>query len=206
MDEASSVTEWLNKLKAGSPEASQKLWERYVEQVVRIANRRLGSLPCRAADEQDIAQEAFASFFRCTKEGRFARLDDRNDLWQVLIMLTDRKAKQHVRRELAGKRGAGHVRGESALRGDCEGDTITGAGGFGNVAGFEPSPDSVESIIGLLERSLQRLPSEELRPIMLDKLMGYSDREIATQRAMSLRSIERKLQIIRQSLLCEDDA
>src|SRR4051812_20602016 len=106
MDDAGSVTEWLNVIKAGDAQASQKLWERYVGEVVRIAQRRLGARPRRAADEHDVAQEAFASFFRCAEEGRFARLDDRNDLWQVLVLLTDRKAKQLLRRELADKRGA----------------------------------------------------------------------------------------------------
>ena len=205
MDEAGSVTEWLNVIKAGDTDAAQKLWERYVGQVVRIAHRRLGGRPRRAADEHDIAQEAFASFFRCAAEGRFARLEDRNDLWQVLVLLTDRKAKQLLRRELADKRGAGDVRGESALRGNLEGDRTAGAGGFRNVAGLEPTPESVDSIIGLLERSLLHLPNEVLRPLMLDKLMGYSDSEIATQREMSLRSVERKLQIIRRFMLREAD-
>jgi DNA-directed RNA polymerase specialized sigma24 family protein len=205
MDEASSVTEWLDGLKTGNTDASQKLWERYIGQVVHIAHRRLGGRPRRASDEQDIAQEVFATFYRCAEEGRFARLDDRNDLWQVLVMLTDRKAKQHLRGELADKRGAGDVRGESALHGSWLSNTTAGAGGFGNVAGIEPTPDSVDKITGLLECSLQHLPSEELRTLMVDKLMGYSDREIATQRNMSLRSVERKLQIIRQFLLREDE-
>src|SRR5262245_58568346 len=112
MDEVTSVTEWLNDLKAGNANAAQKLWERYIEQVVRLANRRLGTRPRRAVDERDIAQEVFASFFRSVEARRFSRLDDRNDVWQVLILLTDRKANAHLRRELAEKRGAGQVRGE----------------------------------------------------------------------------------------------
>jgi DNA-directed RNA polymerase specialized sigma24 family protein len=96
MNDVTSVTEWIEDLKAGCPDAAQKLWERYVEQVVRIAHRRLGVRPRRAADEQDIAQEAFGSFFACIEARRFPRLDDRNDLWQVLLMLTDRKAKEHM--------------------------------------------------------------------------------------------------------------
>lgn len=205
MDDALSVTEWLNVIKSGDADASQKLWERYVGQVVRIAHRRLGGRPRRAADEHDIAQEVFASFFRCAEEGRFARLDDRNDFWQVLVLLTDRKAKELLRRELADKRGAGDVRGESALYGNLGGDRTASAGGLSNVAALEPTPESVDSIIGLLERSMLHVPSEDLRPLLLDKLMGYSDREIATRREISLRSVERKLQIIRRLLMREAD-
>jgi DNA-directed RNA polymerase specialized sigma24 family protein len=204
MDEASSVTEWLNCLKAGDINASQKLWERYVGRAVRIAHRRLGGRPRRAADEQDIAQEAFASFFRSVEMGRFPRLDDRNDLWQVLLMLTDRKAKEHLRRELADKRGAGKVRGESVIDG-ISSDSGRGGAGLDNMPDVEPCAESVDDLIRLIETSLSHLPDEGMRQIMLEKLQGYSDMETATRTGLALRTVERKLQIIRR-ILVEDAA
>ena len=44
--------------------------------------------------------------------GRFPELDDRQDLWKVLVMLTARKAVDQLRRGHAQKRGGGLVRGE----------------------------------------------------------------------------------------------
>lgn len=199
MDESTSVTEWLNGLKAGRADAAQKLWERYVEQVVRVANRRLGGHPRRAADEQDIAQEAFASFFRSVEAGRFPQLDDRNDLWQVLILLTDRTANKLLRRELADKRGAGKVQGESAFAGKHSGSAASSFG-IAQQAAAEPSPESVTALIRALESSLEKLPDEVMRQIALDKLQGYTDKEIAVRRGIALRSVERKLSIIRRIL------
>ena len=198
------MTEWLSSLKAGSPDAAQKLFERYLAQVVRIAHRRLGGRPRRAADEHDVAQEAFASFFRCVDDGRFSRLDDRNDLWQVLIMLTDRKAKQLLRRELAVKRGGGEVRGESALAAKL-GKSATSAAGIAQQIAIEPSPESVDGLIRLLEVSLAKLPDDGMRQILLDKLQGYSDKETATHTGLALRTVERKLNIIRRILERESE-
>jgi hypothetical protein len=46
----------------------------------------------RAADEEDVALSAFHSFCRDAEAGRFPELGDRKDLWQILVMLTARKA------------------------------------------------------------------------------------------------------------------
>ena len=78
--------------------------------LVGLARSKLGDVPRRAEDEEDVALAAFASFCKGIEAGRFSRLDDRDDLWQVLIVLTERKAVDQVRRERAQKRGAGDVR------------------------------------------------------------------------------------------------
>src|SRR5262245_26561831 len=96
----SSVTDWIKGLKDGQADAESKIWHRYVEQLIGDAHRRLKNLPRRVVEGEDIAQEAFAGFFRGVQEHRFSKLDDRHDLWQLLIMLVDRRAKDHLRREL----------------------------------------------------------------------------------------------------------
>ena len=72
-----SVTVWLEQLQAGDSAAAQQLWQRYVERLIRLANRKLGDLPRRVADEEDVVLSAFNDFLRGVEEGRFARLDDR---------------------------------------------------------------------------------------------------------------------------------
>jgi hypothetical protein len=113
MSSAGSVTHWIARLKAGDHHAAQQLWERYFARLVGLARSKLWGLPRRAADEEDVALSAFASFCRRAERGGFARLDDRDDLWQVLALLTTRKAADLVARERARKRGGGEVRGES---------------------------------------------------------------------------------------------
>src|SRR5262245_49553934 len=102
-----SVSQWIVQLKEGDERAAQRLWQRYIGQLVRLARANLGRTPRRAADEEDLANSAFAGCFRGIKADRFPRMNDRDDLWQVLVVLTERKAIDFRRHEMAAKRGGG---------------------------------------------------------------------------------------------------
>ena len=106
---------WLEQLQGGDSVAAGQLWQRNVERLIRLANRKLGDFPKRVADEEDVALSAFHGFLQGVEDGRFAKLDDRDDLWKVLAMLTERRAIGLRRQQLAAKRGDGAVRGESVL-------------------------------------------------------------------------------------------
>lgn len=191
----SSVTEWIGSLKRGGDDASAKIWQRYVEQLVREADRRLKNMPRRAVAGDDVAQEAFAAFFRGVEKNRFLKLEDRHDLWQVLIMLADRRAKDHLRRHLGPQRGEGQVRGDSVMR-SAEDPSASVAAGFDNLAAPPVAPESAEALIRLIQRSFPELADEELQKIALDRAANYSVAEIAQRRGMSLRTAERKLELI----------
>jgi hypothetical protein len=118
MTSSGSVSEWIEMLKAGQPEPSQQIWARYVDQLIQLARRKIGHLPQRAFDEEDVVVVmAFEGFLRGVEERRFSRLHDRQDLWQILVMLTERRAVDQIRAERVEKRGGGRVRGESVLEG-----------------------------------------------------------------------------------------
>src|SRR5262245_17412849 len=104
-----SVTHWLNRLQAGDSAAAQKLWERYYQRLVSLARGKLQGTPRRAADEEDVVLSAFNSFFRGAAHGRFPRLDDRDNLWRLLVVITARKALNLARLERRRKRGGGAV-------------------------------------------------------------------------------------------------
>jgi hypothetical protein len=69
------------------------------------------------ADEEDVALSAFDSFCRGAEKGRFPRLQDCDDLWQLLFMITTRKAADLVEHERRQKRGGGLVLDEAMLAG-----------------------------------------------------------------------------------------
>jgi RNA polymerase sigma factor (sigma-70 family) len=194
-----SVTEWLASLKRGKPEAARKLWERYFDQLTRLARQKLGMTPRRAADEEDVVIVAYASFCNGVAAGRFPLLDDRDDLWQVLLMLTERTAVDQRRRELAAKRGGGAVVGESAIAGPQR-DT-SGASGIAQLADHEPTPEFALQVAEELERRLAGLDpiDPQLRQIALAKLEAFTNEEIAMRLATSPRTVERQLSLIRQA-------
>src|ERR1700741_4900225 len=115
MGPEASVTHWIDLLKAGERDAAQTLWERDFRLLVARARSALGAAPRRARDEEDVALSVFDSFCRGAEQGRFPRLDDRNDLWRLLVVLTARKAAHLARDERRQKRGGGQVQAEAEL-------------------------------------------------------------------------------------------
>jgi DNA-directed RNA polymerase specialized sigma24 family protein len=195
-EDLGSVTVWLGTLKAGDPAAAQRLWDRYFAALVRLAHARLRAMPRAAEDEEDVALSAFDSFCTAASRGRFPRLDDRYDLWRLLVALTEHKAADLVRRQRRMKRGGGHV----ALEAD-----VAGPGGdlLDQLAGPSPTPEFAALVAEEYRQRLATLPSEHMRRIAVLKLEGYTNEEIAGRVGLGLRSVVRKLDLIRRAWLGE---
>jgi DNA-directed RNA polymerase specialized sigma24 family protein len=197
MSDLHSVSELMRQLKSDESDATRQIWDRFIDRLISEARKRLKSLPRRAADEEDVALSAFEAFFRGVNEQRFHRLDSRDDLWQVLAMLAERKAIAVLRRELADKRGGGLNRGESVFE-NLLFDSTT-AVGIDQVA--DPDPNAIEDFTLEVRERLEGLDNHLLRQIAVRKLEGFTNQEIAGQLGIALRAVERKLQLIRQKWL-----
>jgi DNA-directed RNA polymerase specialized sigma24 family protein len=191
MTPSPSVTTWIVRLKAGDPEAAGALWRRYFTRLVELARQHLARHVRRAADEEDAALSAFASFCAGAAAGRFPRLDDRNDLWRLLLTLTIRHARKVARNETAQRRDAGRVVSAADLFDLPDAD-------LDRLAGDEPDPALAAEVADELRFLLARLPSASLRSLVTDLLAGYTAPEIARKLGCSLRSVERRWQRIRQ--------
>jgi hypothetical protein len=87
-----SITRLIVLLKDGDRDAAQPLWDAYFRRLVGLARARLRGTPRGMADEEDVALSAFDGFCRRAERGDFPQLADRDDLWQLLFVLTVRKA------------------------------------------------------------------------------------------------------------------
>jgi DNA-directed RNA polymerase specialized sigma24 family protein len=192
---ATSVTQWIGRLKAGDPDAAQKLWERYFRRLVGLARKKLRAAPRRAADEEDVALSAFDSFCRGAGEDRFPRLHDRLDLWQLLVLLTARKALDLAQHERRQKRGGGAVLDEAALPRPASSSAQDGA--LDKIESLQPTPAFAAQVAEECRRLLERLDSPDLQSVALRKVEGYSNEEIAAQLGCGLRTVERRLRLIR---------
>src|SRR5919199_377063 len=94
-----SITHCITLLKAGERAAAQQLWERYFQRLVGLARTKLRGTARRAAEEEDVALSAFDSFYQRAERGQFPQLNDRDDLWQLLVVITVRKAIDLVHHE-----------------------------------------------------------------------------------------------------------
>jgi DNA-directed RNA polymerase specialized sigma24 family protein len=185
-----SVTHWLGLLKAGDATAAQKLWERYFQRLVALARQKLWGQRPRSADEEDVALSAFDSFCRGAEKGRFPHLDDRDNLWRLLMVLTGRKALHLLRDEGRQKR---RGRPAAASRADRETEDSI----LEQITGREPTPLFAAQVAEECQRLLRRLDDRELESVAVWKMEGFTNEEIAAKLDCAPRTIERKLRIIR---------
>jgi RNA polymerase sigma factor (sigma-70 family) len=194
MSSPGSVTSWIGHLKAGDHTAVKKLMERYFQRLVGLARKKLQGTPRQAADEEDVALSAFASFCRAAERGQFPQLQDRDGLWHFLKVITVRKALDQAKSARRQKRG-GPAPGVTRL--SDEGAAADEAA-LAQILSREPTPELAAQVAEEFKRLLDCL-KPELREIALLKLDGYKTEEIAAKLRCAARTIERKLRLIRKT-------
>jgi len=189
------ITRWIDGLKAGDEVAVAELWDRYFERLVHLARQRLGTTPRRVADEEDVAVSVFRCLCAGAEHGRLAEISDRGDLWRVLVTMTMRKTIDQQRRLAGKKRGSGKVRGESVFLNKAGEQRSPGLQQFGDTI---PTPQMLVMIEEEGARLLAALEDDKLKQVAVWKLEGFTNDEIAGKLSLTTRSIERKLQRIRE--------
>jgi DNA-directed RNA polymerase specialized sigma24 family protein len=182
-----AVTPWIVALKRGDHAAAQELWETYFSRLVGLARARLRDAPRRIADEEDIALSAFDSFCRRAQAGRFPRLDNRHDLWQILVLITVRKAVDLRCYEGRRCRGRGRVLSLSEITPE----------GLEAIVGDEPTPELAAQFADEYRWLMEQLGDPTLQSVASWKLEGYTNHEIAARLGCVTPTVERKLARIR---------
>jgi DNA-directed RNA polymerase specialized sigma24 family protein len=187
-DDGGTTAEWAARLRAGDPVAVRDLWDRYFDRMVALARKKLRGLSARASDEEDVALSAFKSFCRAVEAGRCDEALAPDGLWTLMMALTARKAIDLWRYETRDKR----------LR--PSGDQDVNQQLLRTVAGREPEPEFIALMADECERLLRRLDDPELKVIAVRKMEGFTNAEIATELDLTLRTIERRVNLIRHRL------
>jgi RNA polymerase sigma factor (sigma-70 family) len=189
-----SISYWIAHLKDGKLQAVQQLWDRYSERLVQVAQQQLRHAPKRLGDEEDIAASVFHSLCRGAAAGRFQNVTDRDELWWLLLRITKQKTVDHIRRETAQKRGGLQTIAES----DFDATHRTGTEfSLDQLMSDDPTPDYLIMLGEQFDRLLSYLRDDTLRSIALMRIEGYTMQEVAEQTGTALRTVERKVQLIR---------
>jgi DNA-directed RNA polymerase specialized sigma24 family protein len=183
MTTTGSVSRWIRGLKAGEAHALQKLWGAYCKQLVVLARKRLLACRGRAADEEDVVLSVFDTVFRRARDGEFSRLNDRHDLWQILVLITRRKAANLIKQEFSQKRGGKLAR-------TCLDDVE-------ELVAQGPAPQFAAQVAEECGRLLETLGKPDLKSVAVWKMEGYTNDEIADRLQRSVATVERKLALIR---------
>ena len=197
MSRDGSVTHWIHEIKGGNPEVAQDLWQRYFDRMVRLARTQMQAGRRRVADEEDVAVSVFESFCRAAQKGRFPDLADRDTLWRLLVKMTSRKVIDRRRHDGRLRRGGGREAGESAMPGASDEDNpqVLAA-----VIGKEPTPEFVAMMTEQFQQLIGSLSDPQLQELTIGKMEGYTNEEMAEQLGCSLRTVERRLRLIRETI------
>jgi DNA-directed RNA polymerase specialized sigma24 family protein len=174
----------------GDAAAAQQLWERYFHRLVGLARKKLRGTRRQAADEEDVALSAFDCFCRGAENGRFPKLDDRDNLWHLLVVLTARKA-WHLRRDEARQKRARVVPWPEPTAANLDDSIVE------EIMSQDPTPEFAACLAEEYRLLLSRLGDREIETIAVWKMEGFTNEEIATKLDCSVRTVERKLRIVR---------
>lgn len=177
-----SITHWLGCLREGESVAAQELWNRYFSQLVEVARSRLRNSSGECGDE-DIALSVMNSVMLGLKRNRFPDLVDRTGLWPLLVTITARKSTDELRRQLALKRSSKLIEQIADLQA---------------IVGPTPRPEFAVEVGDELDRLVREFDDPMLRRIAELKLACFTNEEIAKQLSISLSTVVRKLNRIRQ--------
>jgi DNA-directed RNA polymerase specialized sigma24 family protein len=200
-----SVTRLIIELRSNDPalrEAAARLvWGRYFKELLVLARNHLSArIRCRE-DEEDVLQSMYKSFCSRQRRGDFD-LTNRDELWNLLVRITLRKARNTANRHLQQKRDVRREDAEMAAdrsNGDPPGTILD------EIDSDGPTPAEAALLNEALERRFQMLKDPGLHQIAVWKLEGYTNAEIAEQLECTLRTVERKLERIRAYWGSSDD-
>src|SRR5271165_447180 len=199
-----SVTRLIQLLRSGDKTerelAALLIWRRYFRDLLELARNNLNKRVRRRADEEDVLQSMYKSFCLRQQRGEFD-LAGRDALWNLLVTITLRKARNAAKKQMRDKR---DIAREQTVADRDESESAHWALEQMDAAG--PSPAEAAVLNEALERRLQALADPELRQIALWRLEGYTNREIADWLDCTERSIERRLERIRSKWTSYDDS
>ncbi|HAN98559.1 MAG TPA: RNA polymerase subunit sigma-70 [Planctomycetaceae bacterium] len=186
--ESTDSIELWQRIRDGDPDAIDALWDRFFPDLAALASRELRRADCASADGEDVALSALDGFLRADDPKYRAELTGPDSLWRLLSRMTRRKVIDRLRRERRQKRGRGQVRGNSGV----------GESGFDGLVGRGPQPALIAMVRERIDDLFARLADDELRELVVAKLEGHTNDEIAFRMGCSLSTVERRLRLVRR--------
>jgi RNA polymerase sigma factor (sigma-70 family) len=175
-------------------EAAREIWERFSQQLLELARRHISRRLASRTSPEDILQSMYMSLCHRVQRDQFA-VNDRDDLWKLLITMTLNKTRMAARHHLRLRRDPRREQ-SSAAPGGMEPDRD---GLLEDLGARGPDAQEAAILTETIDEMLTALPPE-LRQIALWKLDGLTNEQIAASDRLdcAVRTVERKLAGIRE--------
>ncbi|HTN03472.1 ECF-type sigma factor [Planctellipticum variicoloris] len=189
---STSITLLLNSLRQEDAEAMRQLWDRYFASLAALAEKKIRGTPVRGSDGEDIAASVMESLWNGARKGRFIDVRNRDELWWLLLALTQRKVASHLRSEQAAKRGGGSRR--------LSLDEPVGRDGglLKDLIAVPPQESDLIAINDTIQHWVGQIVDPRTREIAVLTLQGSTAEEIAAEVDVAVATVRRKLRVLRQ--------
>ena len=179
-----SFADLMARLRKGENQAAAQVFNRFASRLVALARKQLDPQMLQKVDPEDVMQSVFRSFFVRNAAGQLGEFETWDNLWGMLVIMTQRKCGRRIDYFRAARRDVQlEVRGqlsEEQSRSDwCISDN-------------EPTPPEAAMLTETVERLMSSLQGRH-REILALSLQGYTAPEVSTQVGCTERTVYRVL-------------
>ena len=185
-----SISKAISQSSDLDEESAQLLWDRFFERLCEFASKKIYKRHQSLLDAEDVAGSAMFALIDGLKNGRFNKVADRDQFWQLAVVIAARKASNKAKYFDRQKRGGKKTFGESRLKEQ----------GLNNLAEYVQNSENPAKLVEFqitCRELLQALPDENYREIALMRMSGFNNQEIGNKLGCSTRTVDRKLNAIR---------
>lgn len=186
-----SVSGWIAQLRQGDPAAINNLVARYFGKIAQYAEGRLRRGIRVTDDGEDIALTVLQAIAKQVSNGRYPDLQDRDDLWFMMIVIAQHAVIDRQRVELRRSKSGAPIHNMTDLLQTYNVE-------LDNFIGREDSEARLLEIIDCWEELLRKLPDDRMRQVAQLKIQGLSNREVANELDLVPRTVDRKVNAISQ--------
>jgi RNA polymerase sigma factor (sigma-70 family) len=178
-------------LRTGDKEAASKVFHRYSQRLIALAQRRLEPQIRGKIDPEDVLQSVFRSFFTRQAAGQMEELETWDHLWNTLVLITVRKCRRKLRFFHEPNRDV-----QREVPGEFPADQST-------TVGEPPAEDPTPSEAAILTETVEQLMNTfegRNREILTLSLQGFSAPEISTRIGCTERTVFRLKARVKEQL------
>jgi hypothetical protein len=154
---------------------------------VRLAALQLIKSDDRSIDEEDVAQSTFRTVYLAVMNGKYPDIEDRRDLWRLLLVSTLNRVRRHHRDSHTLKRSVNELVTQDQSRRRL----------IMEISGPDAQAEMADLIETLFRRLDQEDPTGELRQIALLKLEEHSASAIARRLKRRKNHVLQRIRLIR---------
>jgi RNA polymerase sigma-70 factor, ECF subfamily len=192
MSESQSFDDLMARLRAGDNDAATQVFNRYASRLIELARQRLDPQIRSKVDPEDVLQSVFRSFFMHQAAGDITGLENWDNLWALLVVITMRKCGRRIEYFHSASR---DVLREEAPVPDTDLESHSDSG----TSSDEPTPSEAAILTETLEQLMNSLEGRQ-REVLSLILQGYSVPEISSLMGCTERMAYRVLNRVKETL------